>query len=590
MASKDDLLIRITAKDATAKGVDSAERRLNGLGAVGRRVMGVFAGVFAVERLGRFTLEMTKLGGEVQGVEAAFERMNGTRQYLEELKTATAGTVSEIDLMKRAVQANNFDIPLTSLASLFEFATARAQQTGESVDYLVNSIIMGIGRKSPLILDNLGISAVQLRQRLKGVGTEAATVGDIAAVVGDIASEAMAESGAIIDENNLKVQNITAQWKDFKAQIATNKAVIESLGDSLTKTQQMMYVWNSDYATTLEKWAISVELFDKRAEKIYKQVKRRADQQAKLDEEAAQRKQMEIELNNLFGKSVNDATQDELDAAEKSAKAQWEQVRAKKEQGRTINEIKEETKSLQEELGNLGEYQDAERQKVLNQIAANEALVKSLTTLKTVRESVNMPKMTSIEAPEIGSGFDPALAGDMGDMEKATAQAKEKLNVMYAEIQAEVDRLNEGLTNAMAQGFAGGIEALFSGAGIEGILNAFLAPIGSFLIQEGTLLIAHGLAVESFKKSLQSLNGIAAIGAGAALVATGAAFKSFVGGGVGGGGGSYSGSGNGYSNYTPRNNSSNTQTIVIEGKLVAEGNDMVWNAQKNEYNIERTLG
>ena len=67
---------------------------------------------------------------------------------------------------------------------------------------------MGIGRKSPLILDNLGISAVQLRQRLKGVGTEAASVADIAAVVGDIASEAMEKSGEILDENNIKVQNI----------------------------------------------------------------------------------------------------------------------------------------------------------------------------------------------------------------------------------------------------------------------------------------------------------------------------------------------------------------------------------------------
>ena len=70
-----------------------------------------------------------------------------------DLKTATRGTVSEFDLMKSAVSANNFKIPLESLSSYLAFATRRAEETGQSVDYLVDSIIMGIGRKSPMILD-----------------------------------------------------------------------------------------------------------------------------------------------------------------------------------------------------------------------------------------------------------------------------------------------------------------------------------------------------------------------------------------------------------------------------------------------------
>src|SRR5690606_14702252 len=93
----------------------------------------------------------------------------------------------ELNLMKRAVQGSNFDISLQSLPKLLEFAAVRAQQTGQSVDYLVDSIVTGIGRKSPLILDNLGISASQLREEMNGVSLASASVGEVAEAVGRIA-------------------------------------------------------------------------------------------------------------------------------------------------------------------------------------------------------------------------------------------------------------------------------------------------------------------------------------------------------------------------------------------------------------------
>ena len=57
-----------------------------------------------------------------------------------------------------------------NLGSYLAFATKRAEETGQSVDYLVDSIIMGIGRKSPMILDNLGISIVDIRNEMEKTG------------------------------------------------------------------------------------------------------------------------------------------------------------------------------------------------------------------------------------------------------------------------------------------------------------------------------------------------------------------------------------------------------------------------------------
>lgn len=202
------LLVEIGADIKDLKtGLKKANKDIGGFTKTATKLGGVLAGVFAVSKIKDYALEMSKLAGEAEGVEAAFARMGGGA-VLNSLREATKGTVADLELMRRAVQARNFDIPMKSLASLFEFATKRAQETGESVDFLTNSIVLGIGRKSPLILDNLGISAIRLRKELKGAGTEAATVGDVAEAVGRIAQTEMAKAGKVIETTAIK----TAQW------------------------------------------------------------------------------------------------------------------------------------------------------------------------------------------------------------------------------------------------------------------------------------------------------------------------------------------------------------------------------------------
>ena len=149
---------------------------------------------FSAQQVIQFGKEAVKLAASAEGVERAFRRI-GSPEILAGLRKATRGTVTDLQLMQNAVKASNFDIPLENLASLFSFAQARARETGESVDYLVDSIILGIGRKSPLILDNLGISAVALREKFNGISAEAASVGDIAKAVGEIATAEMAKMG-----------------------------------------------------------------------------------------------------------------------------------------------------------------------------------------------------------------------------------------------------------------------------------------------------------------------------------------------------------------------------------------------------------
>jgi hypothetical protein len=206
-------------------GLKKAGNDLNGFNNSLKNIGGMIAGVFSTAAIIQFGKETVQLAASAEAVETAFKRINGAA-YLNDIQQATRGTVSDLELMKQVIRANNFDIPLQQLATLFEFARRRAEETGQSVDYLVESIVLGIGRKSPLILDNLGISAVRLRQELKGVSAEVATVGDVARVVGNIASEELAKMGAEAVTNQQALSSMVAEWDNQK--LAIGKTILES--------------------------------------------------------------------------------------------------------------------------------------------------------------------------------------------------------------------------------------------------------------------------------------------------------------------------------------------------------------------------
>lgn len=174
------------------------------------KVGGAIAAAFAVERVTAFISESVKLAAQAEGVEAAFNRLNQPG-LLNNLRTATRGTIDDLTLMRQAVRAENFKVPLEQLATFFEFATKRSAQTGESVDYLVNSIIDGIGRKSTLVMDNLGISATELQEEIKKVG-------DFGEAAGNIIDRELGKMGEVALTTAQKMQQVNAELANTKTE------------------------------------------------------------------------------------------------------------------------------------------------------------------------------------------------------------------------------------------------------------------------------------------------------------------------------------------------------------------------------------
>ena len=209
-------------------GTNGSGGALGGILSTAKKLAPALGAAFAVRQVAMFGKEAIMLGAKLEGIKNAFQLIEDTgKTSLTELKKATKGAVDELTLMGLAVQANNFKVPLENLGSFFEFATIRAAQTGESVEYLTRSIVTGIGRKSPLILDNLGITLVRLKEAMGKVGRESATVADISAAVAKIAkeeTESLKMLGLTSTTTAQKIDKMAASFTNFKASLGEDVA------------------------------------------------------------------------------------------------------------------------------------------------------------------------------------------------------------------------------------------------------------------------------------------------------------------------------------------------------------------------------
>ena len=133
----------------------------------------------------------SQLATTAEGIRMAFDRINKPG-LLDNLKEATHGTISELELMKAAVRFNDFNLSVEDLGTYLAFAQQKAKDTGQSIEYLTESIVMGLGRNSVQILDNLGISAKEIRERMKDGG-------DMTKAVAEIIREQMENAGDYVE-------------------------------------------------------------------------------------------------------------------------------------------------------------------------------------------------------------------------------------------------------------------------------------------------------------------------------------------------------------------------------------------------------
>ena len=184
---------------------------------------GMLAGL--ASEMGDMVKQGMELARQGEGIRIAFERL-GRGDILDGLRQATHGTVTDIELMKAAVKFNDFKLPLDELGTMLAFAQQKAKDTGQSVDYMVDSIVTGLGRKSLMILDNLGLSATEVKERM-------AETGDMTKAVGAIIREQMTKAGDYVETAADRAAQANVSLQNKMEELGRKFAPLEEASNSL---------------------------------------------------------------------------------------------------------------------------------------------------------------------------------------------------------------------------------------------------------------------------------------------------------------------------------------------------------------------
>lgn len=258
----------------------------------------------AISGIRNWLSEAQKMGRELEGVERAFNRLNRP-ELLAELREQTRGTVTDLELMKQAVQFNNFKLPLDKLGVALAFARSRAVETGQSVDYLVNSIVAGLARQSTMILDNLGISA-------KEINAEFQRTGDFAGAAFSIIEKGAEKAADALLTVSERQQQLAVQQQNLQAQSGRIwDSIINDIREAGLNLDQL-----------LGGGAIP-NFFTIRA--AQRRDANRELNQARKEEEESQKLSAEVQ-KGIYRSFLADKVQASKDASEEIRKAQLEEV------------------------------------------------------------------------------------------------------------------------------------------------------------------------------------------------------------------------------------------------------------------------
>lgn len=235
----------LEAKDAASPTIDRVQRRSGRfldflrqrfvftLSEVSRLAQAAFRQIDEAGRLDSQT-EALRRNLAAQGV--AFDA------YLAKLREVSRDQVSNAQLIESSSQALLLGIPAEKIADLLEIARASAIATGSSVAQAFDDITTGIGRASPLILDNLGIT-LKLGAAYEAMASQVGKSADeltsseqkqaILNEVLRVGAERVALFGDAQSDLSAALSEGTAAAEDFKTKLGQVVGVVGLLGATL---------------------------------------------------------------------------------------------------------------------------------------------------------------------------------------------------------------------------------------------------------------------------------------------------------------------------------------------------------------------
>lgn len=223
------------------RGVDGAENKMQGLagtlggivGGIGKAAaLGATAVVGATAAIGAGMFQLAKDAAPIEGVKKAFEGIaeasgKSADETLKALAASSKGMIKNTDLMmsyNTAAQLVSTEFA-NQLPEAMQYLTKVAAATGQDMGFMMDSLVKGVGRASPMILDNLGIQvnlteATEEYAKANGKSADQLTKSEIQAAV-------MAKTLQQLKKNTAAMPDITdnasTKWGQFQTRLANFK-------------------------------------------------------------------------------------------------------------------------------------------------------------------------------------------------------------------------------------------------------------------------------------------------------------------------------------------------------------------------------
>ena len=231
------------------------DRAAGEAGASALSLGGMLAGGFGAIAIGAIAstgVELTKLGAQAIRVEDGFRNLmtsigETSESALGKLRAASLGTIDDTNLMlssNRAVMLGVAD-SADELSRLLSAAAARGRNLGVGTEQAFNDIVTGIGRMSPLILDNLGI----LTGGEKAFENYAQSIGKTAEQLTDaerkqfLVNKVLSDATPLADDAAAAFERMAAQQVNFRTNLGKTLAAfgnMSGLADGIANMTQGM--------------------------------------------------------------------------------------------------------------------------------------------------------------------------------------------------------------------------------------------------------------------------------------------------------------------------------------------------------------
>jgi hypothetical protein len=191
--------------------------------------------------------EFASKGSQLRGLESSFSNLTSSIKQdsgamLSALQTGTRGLVADFDLFAGANKAMLLGLPVTSqsMGELAKTATTLGKAMGQDATKSLDDLITALGRSSPLILDNLGLTvkvgeANEAYAKKLGISVDAMTEAQKKMAFYEAAMEAARVKTKELGDQTLTLsERITTVWVEIENNVtrgASNMNVV--LGNAL---------------------------------------------------------------------------------------------------------------------------------------------------------------------------------------------------------------------------------------------------------------------------------------------------------------------------------------------------------------------